>query len=278
MAAETVRLLRPSQWVKNIFVLAPLVFSGAALDRDAAWHAALAFALFCTAASLGYIVNDLLDIESDRAHPVKRLRPLASGAVARSTALMMVWALALILVVGTGLAPELGGVAVAYLSLMLVYSVWLKHQPLLDIFGIATGFVLRVFAGAVAIAVPVSQWMFVTTLCLALFLAITKRRSELRTAGSGSRRVLEVYTPELLDRFATTAAIGAIIFYSLFVITARPSLAITVPIVLFGLFRYWLVTEHDASGEDPARLVLRDPMLGSTVLLWGVAVIWALRG
>ena len=163
----------------------------------------------------------------------------------------------------------------AYLLLNQAYTFVLKHQPVVDIFTIAIGFVLRVYAGAMALAVPMSSWMFVTTLCLALYLAAVKRRQELSQSGSEGRQVLEKYSLGLIDRYAEMAATGALVFYSMFVMSSRPELVATVPLVLFGLFRYWYVVEQ-GGGESPTDALLADWQLLVCVLLWVAVCAWAL--
>ena len=164
----------------------------------------------------------------------------------------------------------------AYLALNVGYTYWLKHQPVLDIFTIAIGFVLRVLAGAVALDVPVSGWMFVTTLCLALYLAAIKRGQELSQSGLQGRKVLESYSKPLVDRYAQMAATCALVFYSMFVMASKPQLIVTVPLVLFGLFRYWYVVEVLQGGESPTDALLSDVPLLCTVALWVGSCIWAL--
>ena len=179
------RLMRPRQWVKNSFVLAPLVFAGAFVDRYAVQQALLAMVLFCVASSAVYIVNDIKDIERDRCHPKKsRARPLAAGVVSIPAALGLLATLYCLLIWGWFVQPAVVLVISGYVALNLAYSFVLKNQPVLDIFTVAFGFVLRVYAGAQSLAVPVSSWMFVTTLCLALYLAAIKRRQELGQRGS----------------------------------------------------------------------------------------------
>ncbi len=267
--AATIALLRPREWSKNIFVLAPLVFAGAFNRADALRHAGMAFALFCVAASAVYIVNDLHDIAEDRAHPVKaRTRPLAAGELSRRSAIMILVLLYVLLGLGCLVLPQASVIVVGYVLLNVAHTYMLKLQPVIDIFSIAIGFMLRVYAGAEAIAVPVSSWMFVTTLCLALYLASIKRRQELNWAGGTGRTVLRHYTAPLRDRFAQMAATGSLIFYSLFVMSTRPQLVVTIPFVLFGLFRYqWLVEVREA-GESPADALLGDWQLILTVLFW----------
>lgn len=272
-----VKLTRPKQWIKNGFVLAPLVFSGEFLDVTAISHALLAVLLFCLASSATYIVNDMRDIERDRRHPKKsRTRPLASGVVSVPAALVLLGVLYACLVWGWFVAPKVVMVIAAYMLLNLAYTFVLKHQPVVDIFTIAIGFVLRVYAGAMALNVPVSSWMFITTLCLALYLAAVKRRQELSQSGIDGRKVLEKYSVSLIDRYAEMSATGALLFYSMFVMSAKPELVITVPLVLFGLFRYWYVVEALDGGESPTDALLADWQLLLTVMLWVGTCAWAL--
>ena len=272
-----VALMRPKQWIKNGFVLAPLIFSGVFLDSSAIKQALIAAALFCIASSSTYIINDMHDVDRDRRHPKKsKTRPLAAGLVSfpiASAVLILLWSA---LFFGWLIAPAVVKVIAAYLLLNIAYTFALKHQPVLDIFTIAIGFVLRVYAGAVALTVPVSNWMFVTTLCLALYLAAVKRRQELSQSGTEGRKVLEKYSVSLVDRYAEMSAMGALVFYSMFVMSAKPELVITVPLVLFGLFRYWYVVEVLDAGESPTDALIADWQLLLTVVLWMASCIWAL--
>ena len=273
------KLIRPKQWVKNGFVFAPLIFSGELLNPGAVAHAVFAAFLFCVASSATYIVNDLRDIEADRYHPKKsKSRPLASGVVSKNTALVLLILLYLVLAWGYSLAPKVVMVIGAYLVLNLAYTFFLKHEPVIDIFTIAIGFVLRVIAGAVALNLDASVWMCVTTLCLALYLAAVKRRQELAQSGTDGRKVLTKYSVALVDRYAEMSATGALLFYSMFVMSARPELAITIPLVLYGLFRYWYVVEALDGGESPTDALLADWQLLLVVALWIAACVWALSG
>jgi 4-hydroxybenzoate polyprenyltransferase len=274
-----VRLLRPRQWIKNGFVLAPLLFTGQFTNVDSVTLTMLALALFCIASSATYVVNDWLDVARDRAHPTKRLtRPMASGAVTPAMALALLALLYAILLAGAWALPRVLAVIAIYLLLNLAYSFGLKRQPVIDIFIIASGFVLRVIAGAQALAVPVSSWMFVTTLCLALYLAAVKRRQELVLADSGAREVLDKYSLPLIDRYAEMSATGALVFYSLFVMSAHRELIVTIPLVLFGLFRYWYVVEREGGGESPTDTLLADWQLILTALAWIALCAWRLWG
>ncbi|QLQ30644.1 MAG: decaprenyl-phosphate phosphoribosyltransferase [Candidatus Thiothrix singaporensis] len=271
------KLLRPKQWVKNIFVLAPLVFAGQFRDPAAVRQAALATALFCIAASAVYIVNDLHDVGRDRLHPLKcKSRPLAAGVVSPRAALLLLGGLYGLLFAGWWLAPAVVYVTVAYLLLNVAYTFVLKQQPVVDIFVIAVGFVLRVYAGAIALAAPLSNWMFITSLCLALYLAAIKRRQELLQTGTEGRAVLEKYSVALVNRYAEMSATGALVFYSLFVVTSRPEMVITIPLVLFGLFRYWYVVEVLEGGESPSDVLFADGQLLLTVVAWVGLCVWVL--
>ncbi|MDH4318067.1 MAG: decaprenyl-phosphate phosphoribosyltransferase [Desulfobulbaceae bacterium] len=282
VAKGLVQLMRPRQWIKNGFVLAPLIFTGEFSVALSVAKAVAAAFLFCCASSIVYIINDICDIERDRAHPIKsKKRPLAAGTVTVRHAVYL--AILLCCVLGTGFMyfPTTGVVIGCYLLLNTAYSLYLKHQPVVDIFTIALGFVLRVYAGAEALGVPVSGWMFVTTLCLALYLAAVKRRQELLLSGKDGRKVLKNYTVPLVDRYAEVSSTGSLLFYSLFVITERPDMVVTIPFVLYGLFRYWYIVEALDGGESPSDVLLGDLQLSLTVLLWLVVcitIIWRSGG
>jgi len=269
------KLMRPKQWIKNAFVLAPLVFAHKFTDAGAIADALAAFALFCVASSAGYILNDIHDIERDRSHPTKRhSRPLAAGTVSVQAAIALLIACYGVLLVGLFWSPATMLAILAYVVLNVAYTYVLKHQPVLDLFSIAVGFVLRVYAGALALTVPLSSWMAITTLCLALYLAAIKRRQELANSGIESREVLRMYSAELIDRYAEMSATGALIFYSLFVMSANARLVWTIPLVIFGLYRYWYVVESLDGGESPTDAVLSDLPLAVAIVIWiGVCVV-----
>lgn len=270
------RLLRPQQWVKNGFVFAPLLFTGGFLEKSAVIHTIIAACLFCIASSATYIVNDLWDRESDRQHPKKsRTRPLAAGDIQPRQALILLMILYALLVAGYFIQPQVVFVITLYLALNVIYTFVLKYQPVLDIFCIAIGFVLRVYAGAQALTVPVSAWMFVTTLCLALYLAAIKRRQELVHNGAKSRQVLQYYSLALVNRYAEMSAIGALLFYSLFIITAKPHMVATIPLVIYGLFRYWFIVDKHEAGESPTDALLADWQLILTLLVWVGACVYS---
>jgi decaprenyl-phosphate phosphoribosyltransferase len=272
------RLLRPKHWIKNLFVLAPLIFSGLFTRENARLLALFAMLLFCVAASIVYILNDLADRHRDALHPTKRLtRPLASGAVSVGAARALLVVLFALLLAGSFVSPPLVAVLIAYIVLNVLYSTWLKHMPVIDIFCVAAGFVLRVYAGAVVISVPLSSWMLVTTLAIALYLAAIKRRDELEVQGDAARAVLGQYTVPLLDRFALMASVCAMVFYCMFVVTTRPVLAFTIPFVLFGIFRYWFLVDRQGRGESPTDALWSDRPLAITVVLWGLTCAYLLR-
>jgi 4-hydroxybenzoate polyprenyltransferase len=282
------RLLRPKQWTKNIVVLAALVFALGDPAQGVTWAAArlalLATALFCLVSSGVYILNDVRDVELDRIHPTKRLRPIAAGEITRGAAL----ALALLLLAGAGFAawrldPGFSLVVAAYVVLQLLYTFGLKRVALVDIFIIAGGFVLRALAGGVVIHVAVSPWLLLCTLLLALFLALCKRRHELvilQGAGGETRPSLRGYDRRLLDILIPMIGASTLVCYSLYTLWpdtvakfGTHNLAYTIPFVIFGLFRYLdLVYRHEQGGR-PEQILLTDPPLLTSVALYGATVL-----
>jgi decaprenyl-phosphate phosphoribosyltransferase len=272
-----IRLCRPEQWVKNGFVLIPLLFSQLFLQTDAILNGLVAAMLFSLASSATYVLNDLRDIEKDKKHPIKsKKRPLATGEVSVSAALLLLAFLYLGLMLAFFWVPKVMMVIAAYIILNYAYSFFLKHQPVFDVFVIAIGFVLRVYAGGVAIGSGVSHWMFIVTLCLALYLASIKRRQELIKSGNGARDVLGKYTVGLLTRYAELSATCTIVFYSLFIALVRPELILTIPLMLFGLYRYWFCVEAFDAGESPTDALLKDKVLQGTVGIWLGLSAWSL--
>ena len=272
-----IKLVRPKQWVKNSFVFAPLIFAGEFLHPDSVYSTLLAAFLFCIAASTVYIVNDLKDIEKDRIHPEKcKKRPLASGQVSPQSAIILLILLYIVLISFWTVVPNVIYVIFIYLALNWAYTFKLKHEPVIEIFIVAFGFVLRVYAGAIALTVPVSHWMFITTLSISLYLASIKRRQELLQNGSQSRGVLAYYSVTLIDRFAEMSAVTAVVFYSLYAMEVQPKLVVTVPLVIFGLFRYWYIVETLKGGESPTDVIIQDKQILLTVLLWVGCCIWVL--
>lgn len=274
--AHAARLLRPRQWVKNGFVLAPLVFAGRAGDPASVRAAAAAFALFCLAASWGYVLNDFLDRELDARHPLKRsTRPLAAGVLAPGAALGILAGLSAAVAAGVALRPVLALPVAAYLLTAAAYSTVLKHVAGVELFAVALCFVLRVYGGAHGIGVPLSAWMLVTTLCLAVYLAALKRRQELRVRGESARPVLRRYSARVLDRCAWAAGACAFFFYGLYTLVERPALLATVPLVLAGLLRYHRLADRP-SGESPTDTLLSDFPLALVVLAWAALCVRAM--
>lgn len=272
-----IRLIRPKQWVKNGFVFAPLIFAGELLNLNSIYSTVLATLLFCLAASAVYIVNDLNDIENDRAHSKKSYkRPLASGEVQPKSAFILLTLIYSGLAAAWFIMPHVIYVIIAYLILNLAYTLRLKNEPVVEIFIVAFGFVLRVYAGALAVNVPVSHWMFITTLSISLYLASIKRRQELIQSGVQSRGVLAHYSINLIDRFAEMSAVITVVFYSLYVMDKQPDLVLTIPFVIFGLFRYWFIVETLNRGDSPTDVVIHDKQILVTGLIWLILCIYVL--
>jgi 4-hydroxybenzoate polyprenyltransferase len=283
LARALVVSLRPYQWIKNLVVLAALAFSKHLFDVDAAAQAGLAFVVFCALASAVYLVNDILDLERDRLHPAKRTRPIASGqlpvgAARVAAAVLLVVALAGSLALGPGFRICAGSYAV----LGIAYSLFLKHAVILDVLTVALGFVLRAVAGAVAIGVHFSPWLVVCTLLLALFLALAKRRHELVSLDDAAahRRILAEYSPYLLDQMiavVTASCLTAYAFYTLAPETVEKyrteRLALTIPFVIYGIFRYLYLVHRREQGGSPGDVLLTDRPLLATVALWAVAMV-----
>ncbi len=264
-----IQLIRPRQWVKNAFVFAPLVFAREFTNPASIKLSLLAFVLFCVASSACYIVNDLHDIERDRRHPTKRLsRPLAAGRVSRGGALALLGGLLAGLVVAAFFQPELMMVIAGYLALNIAYTFVLKQQPSSTFSASRSASCCASAPEPSSSTLPLSGWMLITTLCLALYLAAVKRRQELLGSGSDGREVLDKYSPALIERYAEMSATGALVFYSLFVMSANQKLTATIPLVIFGLFRYWYVVERLGAGESPTDALLSDLPLLATVVAW----------
>jgi 4-hydroxybenzoate polyprenyltransferase len=275
--------LRPRQWTKNLLLFAGIVFAAKLGDGWRWLDAVAAFAAYCAASSAAYLVNDLRDVEHDRAHPVKRARPIARGEVSPRAAYALAAALlaaAVALVAPLGL-PSLGFLA-GFVALQAAYTVRLKHVVLIDVMTIAGLFVLRAAAGAAGVHVRISPWLLLCTALLALFLALAKRRGELVLVGAEAtpgRPVLEGYSLALVDQLVSVVAASTVISYSLYTFTARDSkaLMVTIPFVIFGVFRYLLLIHRQDLGEEPEEVLLRDTPILACIAAWAVcaAVILA---
>jgi 4-hydroxybenzoate polyprenyltransferase len=281
---ELLRLMRPYQWVKNIFVFTGLLFGHAWHDADLVAQVLIAFAAFCLVSSAIYTLNDIVDLEQDRQHPKKCKRPLASGQVPLSAAVMLAVMLA---VMGLGLAytasPTVLVILVGYALMNIAYSFQLKHVVILDVFIIATGFMLRILAGTLGVGIPPSQWLLLCGLMVTLFLGFTKRRAEIIALSEDKvahRKVLEHYSPVLLDKMIGVTAAGLIMSYSLYTMNADTirihgtgNLIYTVPFVMYGVFRYIYLLHHQSRGGDPSHDLVRDPHLFIAVGAWLVATL-----
>ena len=283
-ALALLEALRPEQWVKNAVVFAALVFGGRLLDPAAGLRAAAGFLVFCGLSGAVYLVNDLRDLERDRHHPVKRTRPLAAGrlpiGIARIAApVLAVSALAGAAALGTGFLV----CAAAYLLLNLAYSFGLKSVVILDVLAVAAGFVLRAVAGALAIPVVFSEWLVLCTMLLALFLSFGKRRHEivLLEASAGAHRAsLQHYSLAFLDQMIVVVLSATVVSYSLYTISAQVAeklhtrlLPLTIPFVLYGIFRYLYVIHHLREGGSPTRTLFADRPILVDIALWGLSVV-----
>src|SRR5260370_15932143 len=272
--------LRPRQWPKNGVVFSALAFMLNLQQPGLLIRSVAAFACFCALSSAGYLLNDVMDVDADRAHPTKRLRPIAAGQMPVPFALGLGLILAVVGVAGAFMVhPLLGVLTLAYRLLTAVYSTTLKHLVLLDIFGIAGGFVLRAAAGAVAIDVPISPWLYIATLLGALLIALGKRRTELETLGVEAsishRRNLESYSLEFIDQLILVVSSAALMTYALYTFSAENlprnhSMMLTIPGILYGPLRHLFMRREGDIGASPDDLLFRDRPLLSAVVVWGL--------
>lgn len=275
--------VRPNQWTKNLIIFAALIFGERLFEPIAVAHAVGAFIAFCGLSGGVYLINDITDREQDRWHPVKRARPIASGALPVRTAIGAALIFESVALVGSfWISVRLGLVALSYLTLLTLYSVVLKHVVIVDVLTIAIGFVLRAVAGGEAVSVPVSHWLLVCTILLALFLTLSKRRHELvllADDASGYRATLDEYSPYLLDQMIGIVTASTVMSYILYATdpatVARFGtewLELTIPLPLYGIFRY-LYLVHQKGGGTPSELLLTDRPLVVCVALWALAVV-----
>ena len=283
MVSAILKTMRPKQWVKNIVIFAALIFDRQLTKVSSLLPTLAGFFLFCFITGVVYIINDLADLEADRKHPEKRFRPLAAGVlpvrVAQAVAIIL---LLLAFPLAYWLSREFAAVAAVYFLLNLAYSKWLKHIPLIDVLSIAAGFVLRVIAGVVLIEVErFSPWLYVVTTLGALYLGFGKRRAELALlAGDANahRRVLNGYTLPFLDQLITIVSSTTIIAYSLYTFSApnlppNHTMMLTIPFVIYGIFRYLFLVQVEHKGGAPEDLAFTDHPLQLVILLWGLAVL-----
>ncbi len=280
-----VRAMRPLQWTKNALVFAALVFDLKFFDLGPVTNTLLAFVAFCLASSSTYLINDIRDIAADQAHPRKRHRPLASGAlsipVARWSAGVLVLAS---LGIGWLVRPEFAGVVLGYLLLMKAYNLGLKQQPIIDVMVIAFGFVLRAAGGAVALDVPISPWLYVCTALLSIFLGLAKRRSELASLGLKAevhRANLSAYTVPMLDQMISMIGAATMMAYAFYTFEASTvpsnySMMLTLPFVVFAIFRYLLLIQQNQLTGSPELLLFRDRPLFISIVGWGISAVLVL--
>lgn len=293
IVVELLRAMRPKQWVKNVFVFGAIAFSEERLwtHINALLLVSGTFVLFCLAASTIYLINDLVDIEKDRAHPKKRTRPLASGRLHPITAIIAAVVLLIIVLPSAYVLDSFNGqdfgLVIILLSYLLIqgflYSYVLKHIVILDIFTIAAGFVLRAVAGAVVLDIDITPWLLMCMGLLALFLGLGKRRAELVLLESGAtehRRILEEYSVPMLDQLMAMVTAATIIAYTLFTFNAPtlphkpyPVMMITIPFVIYAIFRYTYLIYHREGGGSPEELLLKDRPFAFSVISYGLIVL-----
>ncbi len=276
--------LRPHQWTKNLVVFAALALSKHLFDFNLVVLATAAFALFCGLSGTVYLINDIADAERDRHHPKKRLRPVASGALGERQAALVALVLGVTcLATAAALGLPFAAWAVGFVALNLLYSFRLKQVVIVDVLALSLGFVIRAVAGGVAIGVPISDWLLVCTFLLALFMALAKRRHELTSLNENAsehRQILAEYSPYLLDQMisvVTASCVTAYAFYTLAQETREKFqtdlLSLTIPFVLYGIFRYLYLVHRKDQGGSPSEILLTDRPLLLAVALWAVAIV-----
>ncbi|MBN1593866.1 MAG: decaprenyl-phosphate phosphoribosyltransferase [Candidatus Coatesbacteria bacterium] len=276
--------MRPKQWTKNVLLFGGIVFSRHLFDAEPFLRALIGFAVFCVLSGFVYVLNDITDIEKDKMHPKKRLRPIAAGKLAPSFAMPAISVLALIaLAAAYHISPAFAFVSALYLVIQVFYSYKLKHIVMLDIMTISAGFVIRALAGAVVVDVEFSNWLIACTIFLSLFLAIAKRRHELVSLGEDAishRIILKEYTPQLLDQMISIVTASTILAYTLYTMSPETAqkfgtkyLYITVPFVLYGLLRYLYLVYRKEMGGSPAQILLDDAPLIIDIFLWIACIL-----
>ena len=284
MLSGLIKTMRLRQWTKNGFIFFGLIFDKQLLNPEAFWRTVAGFFLFCLISSAVYLLNDIADVEADRKHPEKKFRPIASGrlpiGVATVTALLLTF---IAIPLGYLLSPRFALILLAYLLINLLYSRWLKHVSILDVLIISSGFVLRVAAGVTLIS-PVerfSPWLYMITVLFSLYIGLGKRRAEMNLLAedaSAHRKVFEGYTIPLLDQYITIVSGMTIVAYSLYTFSApnlpeNHSMMLTIPFVVYGIFRYLQLIQVGHAAGAPDEVALKDRPLQITMLLWGLAVI-----
>ena len=281
---DLLQSVRPAQWTKNLFVFAALIFAMKIFDGPLFLRACGAFVIFCLFSGSVYLINDVLDFEEDRNHPKKSRRPIAAGRVGRRTAVVFAGLLAAASLAGAFiLSPGFFIVGAVYIGLQIAYSIKLKHVVILDVFIVASGFVLRVVAGGLVIHVQLSSWILICMTLLALFIAMSKRRHELvllEEAAPAHRPILKEYSAYLLDQMISVVTASTVIAYCLYTVSedtvkkfGTSHLIYTTPFVLYGIFRYLYLVHKKGLGGSPEELILKDKPLAVSVLLWIATVV-----
>lgn len=280
MIKDYLQLLRVPQWIKNLFVFVPLLFSLHLFEKNYLVSSFFAFVLFSLASSFIYVINDIIDIDSDSVHPTKKLRPLPSGRIKKQTAFFIAGAILIILIILSLYANNnFKFFLIGFVTLNIFYSFYFKHIVILDVFSIAAGFTIRVLGGAAIINVPVSSWLVLTTMFISLFLGVMKRHSELEQVSNiengSTRKVLSEYSITFTNQMATVAAAGVIICYALYTVSQRTlavfgteNLIYTTPFVVFGIFRYMYLEYLNQKGENTTQIMLTDIPMIVTVFLY----------
>ena len=280
------QLLRVPQWIKNLFVFVPLMFSLHLFEADYFLASLKAFVIFCLASSFIYIINDIIDIDADAVHPTKKYRPLPSGKISKQSAWITSILIFLFLILLSFISPiEFIYFLASFILLNIIYSVYFKHIVILDVFSIAAGFTIRVLAGAAIINVPVSSWLVLTTMFISLFLGVMKRHSELEqiteSEKTPTRKVLAEYSLTFTNQMATVAAAGVIICYALYTVSQRTvsvfgteNLIYTTPFVVFGIFRFMYLEYLNQKGENTTQIMLTDLPMILTVLFYVATTVF----
>ena len=291
-----IQAARPNQWVKNLIIYTAIIFSGKLFDPQLFWNTTIGFFIFCLLSSTSYILNDIIDYPYDKKHPVKKNRPLAAGLISISDATFVVFVMSLIsLTCALFFSIPLFLLALAFLTLHFVYSLYFKKKPVFDIFAISFSFMIRAFAGAVVTGYHIQIWMLLTIFFISLFIATVKRHAELVTHGSETRHSLYFYKEHMLDFLTNTFATLTIVCYSLYTFLAVPPeietpfsdifsytfpgfearkwFMVTIPLVVYGIARYAQLLYENQQGETPEKIITQDKPLIVTMILWGVVVI-----
>lgn len=269
-----IKLFRPKQWIKNLFVFAALVFSNNILHADLLERTLLCFVLFCAASSSVYILNDIIDASKDRLHPKKKFRPIASGAISKTEALVLLFILVPAVLIGSFIFSKLLFLLIiVYFTNNILYCFVLKNMVIIDVMSIAVGFILRVISGCIAIDVFISPWLLLCTLLLSLFLGFSKRRNELlvlEEKAEHHRKILDEYSLEFIDKMLSIIISSTVMAYTLYTFSSRSNyyLMSTIPFVLYGIFRYQYIIYKKNEGGSPEEVVLSDKPLLIDMILW----------